>query len=272
MLFPLYVTSDDLLFAHVNGSIVGYSRPDTLSRFCYKDGEFRSLHKVFNGDVTPAPSFGDLLTAIQRKPSKCLPKERGLFFEAIELICFALGYKAVVLRQRYNRGHPLPLFEPHVQELMKYLLGRSDVITMTSKNQWATGYEETLVFAREMPTAVALVELRAQDATVPGHDTDRDKAVFIAKVGRLLGYPHDSIVDYLDEVMPGYDVLGEADEYLVQVYAGDLQRAQYVVAESEPFPPLVNAIEDILHLDLTPQSLLDFLRPTDWLYEVDSLC
>ncbi|KAH8047512.1 hypothetical protein JL720_16085 [Aureococcus anophagefferens] len=155
--------------------------------------------------VAPGLSIaGYLADWIDESPTRCLPSERGLLFEAVELLCFCLGYKPVVLRQRLLRGgggahnavvHGAPgnLWSPHTRAVLAWLTtgpGRAEVWRGAARNEWGDGddppFEDSLVFAHAATHADAgrrLVELRAQDASVPGQASRDATAEFIAETG-----------------------------------------------------------------------------------------
>lgn len=273
-------------------SVVAYARPQTVGRFClYADGWLwsrQSSRSFAVSRVQPAANWSELVHWIETEPRRCLPSERGLLFEAIELICFGLGYKPLGMRQRQATGGgaaanaqflgaPAALFAPHTRLLLAYLLARPDVWIGESRNEWhiddTRPYEESIVLARTPVYENAgkrLIELRAQDASVPGQADDHATASFIAEVGRLLGYPRHDVKTYIfDEMVPGYphvELALDAAHSRAQQVVGDYY-ADFVVGDPNfKLPELPGFRDDLDKLKLDASSLLDLIRPLDFLY------
>ena len=216
----LWVLDDDMLFT-VDGacekgvSVIGYVRPETIARFCIAENGVTSQmsRRHFRGRVIrKAPSLKDLAKQIDDHPERCWPSTRGLFFETIELLCFAMGRKPAVVRQRQARsggaastavllGVPANMFVPQTQSIFKWLLTQS-VWRGLSKNHWGDGpdppFEHSVVFARDPLLGQFLVDLHVQDASVPAQPSEYDKALYIARVGLHLGYPEPQVRNYLE--------------------------------------------------------------------------
>lgn len=293
------VVDDDWCSASESLSVVLYARPQTIGRYCMSlDGRLRSRQssrEFLAKSVRPAPLWRELVTSIETDPRRCLPSsERGLLFETIELLCFGLGYKPSVVRQRQAtgggaasnalvNGAPAALFTPHTHGLLTHLLGREDVWIGESKNEWTingeTLYEESIVIARHAAIGRRLVDLKAQDASVPGQKDDRTKALFIVEVGSLLGYPKEDIKKYiLKDMLPGYPSINEAlrqGEQMAQRVRNDddtPSAAQFVVGASkmtelEQFKTsIIGDHDSAVPLDPTP--LLDIARSLDFAFHI----
>ena len=282
-------------FAAAEGAVAvaAYIRPDTVSRFCLRGGGGggggvvdgpRSRRRFVWTAASAAPTLRAMAAAIEADPGSCLPSARGLLFEAVELLCFALGFKPVVLRQRLLKGgggarnavvHGAPgnLFSPHTKAVLAWLQAdaRDGVAVASSRNSWADSdeeddppFEESLVVARAdgyLGAASRLVALRAQDASVPGQGSDDATAAYIAEVGRLLGYPRASVRAYvLGEMLVGFDP-GRADAHLDAAAAA----AGAFVVGVDRLPPLPG-VDALLDAGLDAAVLADHAAVLDWLF------
>ncbi|KAH8065646.1 hypothetical protein JL722_19 [Aureococcus anophagefferens] len=246
-------------------SIAGYVRPDTVSRFCLRPGGRRAVDSRRSRRVF---TFG----------------------AAVELLCFCLGYKPVVLRQRLLRGgggahnavvHGAPgnLWSPHTRAVLAWLTtgpGRAEVWRGAARNEWGDGddppFEDSLVFAHAATHADAgrrLVELRAQDASVPGQASRDATAEFIAEVGRLLAYPADSVRAYMaDEMLVGYEprlvdrALDRGAASAARSLAADV--ASFVVGADRL--PALPGLDALLDAPLDGAALSDAASALDWLF------
>ncbi|KAH8044309.1 hypothetical protein JL721_12891 [Aureococcus anophagefferens] len=241
------------------------------------------------GAVAAAPALRELADWIDESPTRCLPSERGLLFEAVELLCFCLGYKPVVLRQRLLRGgggahnavvHGAPgICGRRTRAVLAWLTtgpGRAEVWRGAARNEWGDGddppFEDSLVFAHAATHADAgrrLVELRAQDASVPGQASRDATAEFIAEVGRLLAYPADSVRAYMaDEMLVGYEprlvdrALDRGAASAARSLAADV--ASFVVRADRL--PALPGLDALLDAPLDGAALSDAASALDWLF------
>lgn len=210
--------------------IIGYVRPGILGRFClWEDGRidsFLSRRVLHVSKVAPAPSLAQLVDLIddQGPAQTCLPgAHRGLLFETMELLCFALGHKPAVVRQRQQKtngggthlsllnGVPANLFVPHTRIIWTWLLSEQQEgnnnnkvwrglskVTWGNEDEANPPFEHSLIFAHDPVLGQRLVDLHVQDASVPAQADDLATANYIAQVGHALGYPRSEVQIYLD--------------------------------------------------------------------------
>lgn len=211
-------------YFHAAVGIIGYFRPGTVKRFClWEDGwidSFMSRKTVRVATVGAAPSLKSLVALIDEKGPEetCVPPAyRGILYETMELLCFAMGHKPAVIRQRQIHGThhnnlnllsgvPGNLFVPHTRVMITWLLSlKDDVWRGVSRTQWDPDppmhdppFEHALVMARDAHLGQHLVDLNVQDASVPHQENDVATANYIAHVGAALGYSQKEVRFYLE--------------------------------------------------------------------------
>lgn len=202
--------------------IIGYFRPGLLQRWClWQDGiidSFQSRKWLQATTVSQAPSLKDLVATIdERGPSEtCIPPgHRGIFWETLEILCFALGHKPALIRQRQihnpNGGHhtlgllqgvPASLFVPHTRLLLEWILTKTPVWRGLSKVTWDVQdqllFEHSIILSHAPVLGQQLVDLKVQDASVPAQPSVEATAHYIAQVGAALGYTRREVKNYLE--------------------------------------------------------------------------
>jgi len=166
------------------------------------------LFSIQHIDVALTPL--EIIKKINNNPELCSPDHRDLYFEAQEILCFMQGYKHVLIRQRMLT-HPestgqlgsvaKTLYSPYVPPLLQYLFSHEDVGYDISVNNFGE-IEDSFVFWHRNHefSAKALVDMHAQDTTIPGQTSETEKIIFSIVCGRILGYSEESILAYIKEV------------------------------------------------------------------------
>jgi len=166
------------------------------------------LFQIEQIDIALTPL--QLLQKINNNPQLCSPDHRDLYFEAQEILCFMQGYKNVLIRQRMLT-HPQStgqlgsvaktLYSPYVPPLLQYLFSHDDVGYDISVNNFGE-IEDSFVFwhRNHEQSAKALVDMHAQDTTIPGQTSETEKIIFSIVCGRILGYSEESVLAYIKEV------------------------------------------------------------------------
>jgi len=161
-------------------------------------------------DFENSLTMKQIIARVEANPGLCSPDERDLYFEVQEIVCFGLGYKQVVLRQRIlthqeNSGQMVSMaksvYSPYIPPLIEYLTNHDDVGYRISTNHWGE-IEDTFVFYHRgfKNTADLMVELKVQDTTIPGQNSKLEKIIYAVLCGRMLGYSEKSTYDYVVEV------------------------------------------------------------------------
>jgi hypothetical protein len=274
--------------------IVGFCRQDTINKFEMVDtGRGQALvsskrfhHRMIIQEVTAAPTLLEMAEKMKLNPSLCLPEQRDILHDANEILCFALGYKHILIRQRLNsavthgatlNGAPFGLFTPYAQVLLKLLLDSPSVWKGVSRNHYQF-WEEAYVFAHPgyEQFAERLVEMKVQDASIPAQPNQESTLGYILAVGMLLGYPQDAVKEYAEHMMPAYDLANPgARDYLLKNLRGLAPpdpSLWFQVAQSAKLAP-VPGVEDLLKMGRTdmPQTMHKLMSISDWLWQEPKL-
>jgi len=231
--------------------VIGYIRSKLIAQFHVNVADSvatvtapRHHYTPFSIDrVQRAPTFSEMAANIHENPKMCLSVERGDLFEAYENLCFALGYKHVLVRQQLMtgpghsellNGMPYALFCPHVYTVLEFLLKNKGVWTSISNNHFGY-YERSFIFAHPSHRIIGeeLTALKTQDGSIPGQPDQLATCEFIVFVGSMLGYPHPMVEKYSLEMLPDLDPsagFSKFESYLASL-PEELQE-QFVVGEN----------------------------------------
>jgi hypothetical protein len=268
--------------------IVGFTRQDTINEFEIMGGSSQAVvtseryhHSLVITEIADAPILMEMAEQIQNDPTVCLPEQRDILHDANEILCFILGYKHVLVRQRLNsatthgatlNGVPFGLFTPYVRVLLNFLFESPSVWRGVSINHYQF-WEEAYVFAHPgyEPFAERLVELKVQDASIPGQPNEESTLGYILAVGMLLGYPTDAVHEYAEHMMPNFDLASSAaQERLANFIKGmtPADRNQWFQVAHSPALDPVPGYEKLLQMshDDMPQTMHEVVAMSSWMW------